>query len=146
MSSRLLFSKQLRSNMTDAEQALWYYLRAHRLQGAKFKRQQPIGNYIVDFACFEANLIVEVDGGQHADSETDWERETWLNSQGFRVLRFWNHEVLQQTESVLNIILQALLTQPPLPNPLPRGAREKTDPEHNFESHPLAGMTECKRD
>src|SRR6266550_7764078 len=94
MSSRLLFSKQLRSGMTDAEHKLWCCLRAHRLQGAKFKRQQPIGNYIVDFVCFGSHLVVEIDGGQHVDSDVDWRRDTWLNTQGFKVLRFWNNEVL----------------------------------------------------
>lgn len=87
-------AKALHKRMTDAEQFLWRQLRAHRLVEAKFKRQQPIGPYIVDFVCFEARLVIEVDGGQHQDCNTDRIRDAWLESQGFRVLRFWNHEVL----------------------------------------------------
>ena len=93
-------AKVLRKRMTDAEQMLWRHLRAHRLHGAKFKRQQPIGSYVVDFVCFEARLIIEVDGGQHQDSQADRLRDSWLESQGFRVLRFWNHEVLSESVAV----------------------------------------------
>src|ERR1051326_3089587 len=93
-------AKSLRSNMTDAERRLWYFLRAHRFNGTKFKRQAVIGKYIVDFVCFEKHLVIEVDGGQHADNETDRRRTRWLEDQGFRVLRFWNNEVLQNTVGV----------------------------------------------
>lgn len=110
------FAKHLRSNMTDAECMLWQRLRGHRLLGTKFKRQQPLGNYIVDFVCFEARLVIEVDGGQHLESKLDQQRDAWLRSQGFKVLRFWNNDVLEQTEAVLEMILRAL---PPLPNPSP---------------------------
>jgi very-short-patch-repair endonuclease len=85
-------AKALRSNMTEAERRLW---RAHRFRGTKFKRQAMIGKYIVDFVCFEKNLVIEVDGGQHADNETDRLRTRWLENQGFRVLRFWNNDVLK---------------------------------------------------
>jgi very-short-patch-repair endonuclease len=78
-------AKALRKRMTDTEQSLWQYLRAHRSNGAKFKRQQPIGPYIVDFVCFEARLVIEVDGGQHQDCEADRIRAAWLQSQGFRI-------------------------------------------------------------
>jgi very-short-patch-repair endonuclease len=93
-------------------------LRAHRLQGAKFKRQQPIGPYIADFVCFDARLIVEVDGGQHFDSQADAQRDEWFRANGFRVMRFWNNQVLQETEAVLVTILGAM-SKPPLPNPSP---------------------------
>jgi very-short-patch-repair endonuclease/ADP-heptose:LPS heptosyltransferase len=116
------FAKQLRRNMTDAEQRLWYYLRAHRLQGFKFKRQQPIGIYIVDFVCLDARLVIEIDGGQHGESQSDQVRDTWLRNQGFRIIRFWNNDVLQLTNTVLQAIVDALN---PSPNPLPQGEREK---------------------
>ena len=102
------FAKQLRTNMTDAERRLWYYLRGHRLQGFKFKRQQQVGAYIVDFICLHARLIVEVDGGQHVDSQTDQVRDAWLRSQGFRIMRFWNNDVLKATDMVLQAIMDEL--------------------------------------
>jgi very-short-patch-repair endonuclease len=104
----LKYAKKLRSNMTDAEQRLWYRLRGHRFDNVKFKRQVPIGPYIVDFACLNRNLILEIDGGQHADNERDRRRDQWLQAQGFHVLRFWNNDVLKQTNSVLEMIAQAL--------------------------------------
>src|SRR5690348_5276772 len=101
----LKHAKRLRSNMTDAEQRLWYRLRGHRFDGVKFKRQVPIGPYIVDFACISRKLVLEIDGGQHAESETDRRRDQWLREQGFHVLRFWNNDVLKQTNSVLEVIM-----------------------------------------
>ena len=102
-------AKNLRIRMTDAEQCLWQYLRAGRLQGYKFRRQQPIGNYIVDFLCLAPKLVVEADGGQHGEQQTcDQARTAYLQSLGFTVLRFWNHEILQQTEAVLEAVLQRL--------------------------------------
>ncbi len=101
-------AKILREQSTDTERHLWYYLRANRL-GFKFKRQVPIGNYIVDFVCLEKRLIIELDGGQHSDNQKyDKDRTAWLNERGFKVLRFWNHEVLQQTESILEVLIQTL--------------------------------------
>lgn len=101
-------ARNLRKNSTDAEKHLWFYLRANRL-GFKFKRQIPIGNYIVDFVCLEKRLIIELDGGQHLDNQFyDTSRSEWLNAKGFKVLRFWNHDVLQQTASVLESIVQTL--------------------------------------
>jgi very-short-patch-repair endonuclease len=116
----LSHAKALRANMTEAERRLWYLLRAHRFQGMKFKRQATIGRYIVDFVSFRRHLIVEVDGGQHADSETDDRRTHWLEGQGFRVLRFWNNEVLNNTGGVLDAIMAAS-TNPSPDTPL-RGA------------------------
>jgi very-short-patch-repair endonuclease len=119
-------AKQLRSVMTDAERRLWYRLRAHRFDGYKFKRQAPIGSYIVDFVCYDCQVIIEVDGGQHAASISDRIRDDWLTSQGFIILRFWNDDVLKRTDIVLAEIAKSLNT--PLParvarHPLPQGER-----------------------
>lgn len=106
-------AKALRSNQTDAEQRLWYHLRAHRFMDLKFKRQKPIGHYIVDFVCLEHRLIVELDGGQHAEQVTyDQKRDAWLRSQGYTVLRFWNNDVMQQLDAVLEQIRCALSPSP----------------------------------
>jgi len=111
----LMNAKTLRSHQTDAEQRLWYHLRAHRFMGLKFKRQKPMGIYIVDFVCVEKGLIVEVDGGQHAEqTEYDQRRDAWLCSQGYTVMRFWNNEVMQQLEGVLEKI-RCTITLSPLP-------------------------------
>lgn len=118
--SQRVFAKQLRSNMTDAEKLLWRHLRGHRLLGAKFKRQQPIGKYIVDFVCFEARLVIELDGGQHFENGSDLLRDDWLRSQGFKVLRFWNNEVFKQTEAVMEKIVHELA---PSPHPLSHEGR-----------------------
>jgi very-short-patch-repair endonuclease len=102
-------AKSLRRNLTDAEQKLWYHLRAHRFMGRKFKRQKPLGRYVVDFICLEEKLVIELDGGQHAENlEYDQERDAWLRSQGYTVLRFWNIELMNETESVLEGIRLAL--------------------------------------
>lgn len=101
-------ARNLRRTSTDAERALWSRLRAHRFEGHKFRRQQPIGRYIVDFACLEARVVIELDGGQHALSTHDAERDAWLQAQGFRVLRFWNNDVTSNLEGVLVIIAEAL--------------------------------------
>ncbi len=111
-------AKALRANMTDAERRLWYLLRAYRFNGVKIKRQAPIGPYIVDFVSFERRLIFEVDGGQHADSEADQRRTRWLEGEGFRVLRFWNNEVLKNTSGVLETILSAIADPSPVSPPL----------------------------
>jgi len=109
-------AKKLRSDMTDAERRLWYLLRGHRFGGFKFKRQVPVGPYIVDFACLGRGLVVEVDGGQHAESAKDRIRDAWLNTQGLCVLRFWNHDVLGNTAGVLQTIMTTL--ESPLPSSL----------------------------
>lgn len=107
----------MRSEPTPAEHRLWQILRAKRLAGYKFKRQLTIDRYIVDFACLERRLIVEADGGQHAESRADARRDSYLSEQGFRVLRFWNDEIFNNEEGVLTVVLDALRT--PLPNPSP---------------------------
>ena len=87
-------ARALRSNPTEAERALWKHLRMRQLEGHKFRRQQPLGQYIVDFVCLERKLVVELDGGHHAgEFLTDATRTAWLEVRGFRVLRFWNHDV-----------------------------------------------------
>ena len=109
----LLNAKTLRANQTEAEQRLWYHLRAHRFMALKFKRQKPMGRFIVDFVCVERQLIIEIDGGQHAEqAEYDQYRDAWLRSQGYTVLRFWNHEVMQQLEGVLEQIRNAVALSP----------------------------------
>lgn len=105
------YARQLRQRMTDAEQLLWHHLRNRRLDGHKFRRQHPIGPYIVDFVHLQARLIIEADGGQHLASQRDPQRDAWLQAQGYRVLRFWNHDILQQTDTVLAAIWQALPDQ-----------------------------------
>ena len=95
--------------MTEEEQRLWYLLRSWRFAGHKFRRQHPLGSYIVDFACCRARLAVELDGGQHMDNEAyDRRRTAWLNQRGWRVLRFWNNELRENEEGVLGEILRAL--------------------------------------
>ncbi len=102
----------MRSVATDAEMRLWYRLRDGRLDGLKFRRQVPIGNAIVDFACFEHTLVVEVDGGQHAENIRDQRRDDELSRRGFRVLRFWNSDVRTNIDSVLAAIRQAAVPNP----------------------------------
>jgi very-short-patch-repair endonuclease len=98
-------ARELRQRSTDAERLLWKYLRAKRLGGLKFRRQEPIGNYIVDFISFENHVIVELDGSQHLERKVeDDERTRWLEDQGFKVLRFWNNDVLKNIEGVLILI------------------------------------------
>ena len=121
------FARNMRAAPTDAEAILWRQLRAHRFAGFKFKRQQPIGNYIVDFVCFEAKVIIEVDGGQHNGSDADMERDAWLESQGFLVLRFWNNDVLRNLDGVLARILEVVVPSPSVPPP-PGGREELLAP------------------
>ena len=117
MNQLLKNAKSLRSNQTDAEKKLWYQLRASRFQNLKFKRQKLIGNYIVDFVCLEQKLIIELDGGQHAEQiEYDKTRTNFLESEGYEVLRFWNNQVLHELEGVLEVIrIKTTLSPTPLP-------------------------------
>ena len=112
-------ARRLRRDASDAERQLWFRLRDRRLEDRKFSRQKPIGPYIVDFVCREADLIVEVDGGQHADRVVeDAARTAYLESLGYRVIRFWNDEVLSNTDGVLEMILRELAAGPsPQPSP-----------------------------
>ena len=104
-------ARQLRQSSTDAERRLWSALRDRRLQNYKFRRQHPIGHYIVDFACTEYGLVIELDGGQHLDSSPDVQRTASFERQGWRVIRFWNNDVLANTNGVAEIILNALRTR-----------------------------------
>ena len=102
------YARELRKNSTDAEKRLWYFLRANRL-GFKFKRQVPVKNFIVDFVCHEKRLIIELDGGQHQTNQVyDELRTIELNRCGFQVLRFWNTDVLRETNMVLEVIYKTL--------------------------------------
>jgi very-short-patch-repair endonuclease len=109
-------SRRLRREMTDAERRLWQNIRERQMGGHKFRRQHPAGRYVLDFVCLEARLVIEVDGGQHGERvEEDRLRSQWLEARGFRVVRFWNHEVLNHLEEVKAVIWRALSlgTQPP---------------------------------
>lgn len=123
----LKHAKALRKQMTDAERRLWYRLRAHRFGGYTFKRQVPIGPYVVDFACLGHKLVLESDGGQHADSSRDEIRDEWLRQNGFRILLFWNNDVLRQTNAVLEQVLQAL-EQAETSSPSPGALRAPPSP------------------
>ncbi len=124
-------ARALRKNPTESERALWKHLRLRQLGGWKFRRQHPLGPYIVDFVCLEKRLVIELDGGQHSEQTLyDTERTAWLETQGFQVLRFWNNQVLQETEVVKEVILEALRTSPPPSssphlNPPPLGGRRR---------------------
>jgi very-short-patch-repair endonuclease len=101
-------TRALRARMTDAERKLWFALRDRRFAGFKFRRQVPIDRFIADFICFEARLVIEVDGGQHAGPLQDRSRDRWFAANGFRVVRFWNNEVLSNLEGVLTVLSAAL--------------------------------------
>ena len=121
---KLRYAKQLRTNQTEAEQKLWYHLRGHRFFGLKFKRQKPIGPYIVDFVCLEHGLVIELDGGQHnAHPQPDRERDAYFVSRGLTTLRFWNNEVINDTDAVLEKIRLSLHLELPLPRPSPARGR-----------------------
>jgi very-short-patch-repair endonuclease len=100
-------ARSLRRNQTDAERKLWFHLRNRQLAGVKFNRQIPIGKYIADFISYENNLIIEIDGGQHNDDsqkQRDIERSKWLKMKGYKVLRFWNNDILNNLDDVLESI------------------------------------------
>ncbi len=121
-SSRIGIARLLRRRPTNAEAVLWRHLRAKRFEGLKFRRQQPIGAYIVDFVCFERRLVIEVDGGAHALEEIkDRKRDSSLRGEGFRVLRFWNNDVFQNIDGVLETIRRYLFKHPPLTPPIKGG-------------------------
>ena len=120
-------ARRLRRDSTDAESLLWGHLRASQLAGFKFRRQSPIGPYIADFECYAAKLVIELDGGQHQEQQRhDARRTKFLQASGYRVLRFWNNEVLTETDAVLQVILVALESSrtrrtPACTSPLPQG-------------------------
>ena len=111
-------AKRLRRNETDAERKLWMWLRARQVNGLKFRRQHPIDRYVVDFCCPERRIVVELDGSHHAGRvQADQRRTDFLAQYGFRVLRFWDHEVLTDPEAVLQQIIN--LAESPSPQPSP---------------------------
>ena len=118
-------ARKLRQQSTDAERMLWKHLRAHRMAGYKFRRQVVIEPYIVDFICLDARLIVEADGGQHLEqAEDDLKRTIFLESLGYTVMRFWNHEILGDIHNVLERIHDSLIEVPsPQPSPGGRGSK-----------------------
>jgi len=103
-----LVSRGLRVNQTDAENKLWNHIRNRQINGNKFVRQEPIGRYICDFVCREKHIVIEVDGGQHAESARDEVRDRYLRAEGYRVMRFWNNDVLSNIEGVLTVIDEEL--------------------------------------
>jgi very-short-patch-repair endonuclease len=113
-------ARHLRGDMTYAEQKLWQRLRSGQLEGLKFRRQHPIPPYIADFCCVARKLIVELDGSQH-DGQTDAKRTRCLEAQGWRILPFWDHDALQQTEAVLEAIWNSVGKPDSHPNPSPGG-------------------------
>ena len=108
---KVRIERQLRSRQTDAERKLWFAVGDRRLSGFKFVRQEAIGPFIVDFVCRDKRLVVEVDGGQHADSAEDAARDAFLAGEGYRVMRFWNNDVLSNRDGVLTVIPGALLQE-----------------------------------
>ncbi len=137
--SALRAAKHNRSHPTDTEHRLWQMLRAKRLEGWKFRRQPPVGPYRPDFVCHAAKLIIEADGGQHGEA-LDGRRDAWLEAQGFRILRFWNNDILTNEDGVLTTILSALEAsaaassragRAPLPNPSPTRGEGPTRSQTN---------------
>jgi very-short-patch-repair endonuclease len=129
-------ARALRSNQTNAEKRLWRQLRLLKVHGLHFRRQVPIDHLIVDFACFSARMVIEVDGGQHNMAKgraVDEQRDAHPGRNGFKVLRFWNSEVLRNTDGVMHVILEALNLNTPTPTPpqpaagLPASGSSKSD-------------------
>ena len=127
-------AKALRRDLTPAERKLWSILRNAQLEGAKFRRQQPIGPFIADFVCQEHRLIIEADGGQHCESDSDERRKAFLNAKGYRVLRFWNNDILGNLDGVATSILVALTpphpAQPSAESPSPSRGEGKNGASH----------------
>ena len=114
-------ARKLRNQSTDAERLLWRHLRRRQLGGFRFRRQMPVGGYVADFACMDAKLVIELDGGQHQEQAArDARRDARINVNGYRVVRFWNNQVFEETTAVLEVILNELLTARPHPVLLPR--------------------------
>jgi len=121
-----IFAKKLRSNPTPAEYFFWSHIRCRQVAGFKFRRQFPLGEYVVDFICLDKKLIVELDGGQHNTDESehyDARRTKWLNEKGYRVVRFWNNDVMNNMEGVMERLFE-VLSPPPQPSPSTEGEGE----------------------
>ena len=124
-------SRTLRNQVTDVERHLWRFLRLRQLGGHRFRRQVPIGRYIADFACLEAKLVIELDGGQHQERQShDQVRDRQIEARGFCVLRFWDNEVFRETEAVLEQIMRALEVNRPHPNPPPQAGEGTGETDH----------------
>jgi very-short-patch-repair endonuclease len=111
-------ARRLRRDSTSAELRLWNKLRSRLIDGHKFVRQQPVGRYVVDFICREKRLIIEVDGSQHAESSRDLVRDRWLRAHNYKILRFWNNDIMSNMDGVLETIADALRVEAP-PHPVP---------------------------
>ena len=111
--NKIAIAQKLRNNSTDTEKYLWKYLRGRQLEEFKFRRQHPIGKYIVDFINLERKIIIEVDGGQHSENKKDKLRDKWLEEKGYEVLRFWNNEVFTNIEGVIESIRKKLYSSSP---------------------------------
>ena len=106
-------ARELRRDMTPAERKLWQVLKARQMDGHRFRRQHPMGPYVADFACLEIGVVIEVDGGQHDESENDLHRDRFMEAKGFKVLRFWNNDVLANLEGVCSVIAHCLVERCP---------------------------------
>ncbi len=145
LSPQVTRARKLRAEMTDAERTLWRALRDRRFAGYKFRRQAPIGPYVADFLCYDCRIVVEADGGQHAGSQRDKRRDAWFAANGYRVVRFWNNDILSNLEGVLTVLHEALQEGTPHParaahgHPSPaRGEGNRSVPR-NQQPSPLAG-------
>jgi very-short-patch-repair endonuclease len=119
-------AKKLRKNPTRAENLLWQKLRNRQSEGFKFRRQQPVGSYILDFVNFKKRIVIEVDGCQHAIlKDKDKKRDAWLNSEGFELMRFWNNDVFENLDGILQVIRTKLKTPSPDPSHQGRGNRSE---------------------
>src|SRR5437870_1177253 len=134
------FARHLRKNLTDAEQFVWGRLRYRQLGGFKFRRQHPLGPFTVDFVCLERKLVIELDGGQHAErAEEDARRTAWLTERGYRVFRLWNNEAIQDWDAAAERIWELLQgggSTTPHPNPPPQGGREQDGRGMTVRRHP----------
>ena len=138
----LTAARTLRRNRTDAEGLLWHYLRNKQLDGYRFRRQQPIGRYIVDFACLSRKVLIELDGGQHAEQTSrDEKRDAFLRARGYRVLRFWNTEVFENCFGVLQRVWETVAGDPPPQPPVPDGLAAATPPQGGSDETGTAAWT-----
>jgi very-short-patch-repair endonuclease len=141
-------TKALRHNPTEAEKKLWYHLRNRKALDAKFRRQQSFGPYILDFYCTESKLAIELDGGQHAKAKgiaQDEQRDEYLREEGVTVLRFWNNQLFDEFEGVLDMIYATLERLTPHPNPLPQGERERSARQKDAQrDRPCSSSQECR--
>jgi very-short-patch-repair endonuclease len=135
-------AKRLRKTQTEAERRLWSHLKAKQLNGIKFRRQEPVGKYIVDFVSFDKKLVIELDGGQHAGDIRDAARDAWIYSQGFTVLRLWNNDVFENPAGLLEVIRRNVADHPPaflVSSPLVGEDQGEGDKSHPPPAPPIEG-------